>query len=143
MNFRNLPASLKACIERARMERELQFTQLKNHLPSLRAPHVTSRDRLRCILIEQIQAEVLKVAQGACVSVRGGELKASDIRVVVHTLLKMRCSELCPDPGSGWGDRSYKFLGEVKESLFSLSEWEAHLTERLLRAVIGVPIVTV
>ena len=73
--------------------------------------------------------EVLKVAHGACVSVKTGELKARDIRAVVETYLKMRCNQLSPDrPRIGVGN---KFQGEVKRSLFGSSEWDAHLTERL------------
>jgi hypothetical protein len=114
MNFRNLPASLRGCIEHARAERELEFTQARNRLPSFHVPHTSlsekSPDAIRRLLIKQITAEALKVAHCACVSAKNGELNASDIRVLVETLLKMRCLQLCPDARrDGASDKFHSF----------------------------------
>ena len=132
MNVRDWPESLRQLAEDARTEGEIQFTKAKKHLPDFFLPHTAilqvSSDRIRSLLIEQVKAEVLKVAHGACVCARTGELKARDIRAVVETHLEMRCNHL--RPYRRYGDE-LRFLGEVKKSLFASTEWETHLTERL------------
>ena len=132
MNLRKLPTALRACIERGRAERELEFTEARNRLPSFPVPHTSlfekPADAVRRLLIKQITLEALKVAHCACVSAKNGELNASDIRALVEMLLRIRCLELCPDVRNGASD---KFWLEVKERLFGLPEWEVHLKERL------------
>ena len=74
---------------------------------------------------------MIEVAHEVNECARNGGVKPTDIGKIVETILENRCIQLCPDPYKSMGNRSYRFLGEVKEILFGSTEWEAHLDERV------------
>ena len=147
MNLRNLPETLRTRIERARVKAEHRFREDEKRVPGYYGPHIPGKPcpwfvrsaEARRLLIDRIKNEVLEDAHEVNVCARNGELKPMDIGKIVEEILEVRCANLCPDPYKSMGDRSYKFLGEVKEILFGSTEWEAHLEERAeaLDALVG------